>query len=110
MIEPEIAPVTPRVIWPETGDALPIGEVLRCMEGRPNGAIEIVGGCGAGKTTALRHLAAVAPAQHGIAWLDDAEPAGIEGRETGWMGNLHPRSAGRPRGGPLLCLGGLGGR
>ncbi|NLS91095.1 MAG: pentapeptide repeat-containing protein [Planctomycetaceae bacterium] len=99
MIEPELAPVTPRVIWPETGDALPIGEVLRCMEGRPNGAIEIVGGCGTGKTTALRHLAAVAPAQHGIAWLDDAEPAGIEAaKRDGWVICTHAPRDGRAAG------------
>ena len=46
MIEPEIAPVTPRVIWPETGDAVPIDEIFRRMEGKPTGAIEIIGESG----------------------------------------------------------------
>ena len=74
MIEPERAVVTPRVIWPETGDAVPIDEVFHRMEGKPVGAIEIVGCVGSGKTTALRHLAAEAPRDRGIMWLDDAKP------------------------------------
>ena len=72
MILSERAAVTPRVFWPETGDPVPIDEVFSCTEGEPAGAIEIVGDSGSGKTTALRHLAAVRPPDKDIAWLDDA--------------------------------------
>ncbi len=80
MIEPELAPVTPRVIWPETGDAVPIDEIFRRMEGKPTGAIEIVGSSGSGKTTALRHLAAEASKDREIVWADDAKPEEVTSR------------------------------
>lgn len=32
MIQPERAVVTPRVIWPETGDAVPIDEIFHRIE------------------------------------------------------------------------------
>ena len=58
----EQARVRPRVISPETGAALPlddkIGQLIQ--EGRYQ-LIGLVGGPGSGKTTALRHLAAVLP-------------------------------------------------
>jgi uncharacterized protein YjbI with pentapeptide repeats/energy-coupling factor transporter ATP-binding protein EcfA2 len=58
----ERARVRPRVISPETGEAIllddKIGQVIQ--EGRPE-LIGLVGGPGSGKTTALRHLAAVLP-------------------------------------------------
>lgn len=77
MIQPERALVTPRVIWPETGDVVPIDEVFHRMEGKPSGAIEIVGSSGSGKTTALQHLAAEAPKDWEIVWADDAKPEDV---------------------------------
>jgi uncharacterized protein YjbI with pentapeptide repeats/energy-coupling factor transporter ATP-binding protein EcfA2 len=58
----ERARVRPRVISPETGEAIPlddkIGQLIQ--EGRHE-LVGLVGGPGSGKTTALRHLAAVLP-------------------------------------------------
>ncbi len=74
MILPARAPVKPRVTSPETGDALPLEETIESLTGeRHRGAIEIVGGLGAGKTTALCHLAAVLPARNDVSFLDDAD-------------------------------------
>ncbi|MEK6233457.1 MAG: pentapeptide repeat-containing protein [Planctomycetales bacterium] len=74
IIVPRIAPVKPRVILSETGDAAPlenlIGDLLRSGD---RGSIEILGGDGSGKTTALRHLAALVPPDPGrLLYLDDA--------------------------------------
>ena len=58
----ERARVRPRVISPETGEAIPlddkIGQLIQ--EGRHD-LVGLVGGPGSGKTTALRHLAAILP-------------------------------------------------
>jgi len=70
MIEPQRAPVTPRVLHPDTGDAMPLEEAIPLLEGMPRGAVEIVGGPGSGKTTALRHLAAVWSDER-VLFLDD---------------------------------------
>ena len=54
--------VRPRIISPVTGEAVPlddqIGQVIQ--EGRYK-RVGLIGGPGSGKTTALRHLAAVLP-------------------------------------------------
>ena len=76
MIRPQKAPVTPRVLCPDTGDAIPLEEAIPPLEGMPRGAIEIVGGPGSGKTTALRHLAAVLPPDDRVLLLDDPDPMG----------------------------------
>jgi uncharacterized protein YjbI with pentapeptide repeats len=53
------APVQPRVYLSESHEALPLEEVLRpFVETRTRGAIHLTGSPGAGKTTALAHLAA----------------------------------------------------
>ena len=92
-------PVTPRVIWPETGDSLPIDEVLRYLNSGPAGVIEIVGGCGRGKTTALQHLAALTPEQSKIVWLDDAEPAAIKtAKRDAWVICAHKHGEGHAEG------------
>jgi uncharacterized protein YjbI with pentapeptide repeats/energy-coupling factor transporter ATP-binding protein EcfA2 len=56
------APVRPRVISPETGEAIRLDDEIGPMiqEGR-GGLIVILGGPGSGKTTALQHLAAILP-------------------------------------------------
>ena len=62
VFRPNAARVRPRVISPETGEAIPlddkIGQLIQ--EGRYE-LVGLVGGPGSGKTTALRHLAAVLP-------------------------------------------------
>jgi uncharacterized protein YjbI with pentapeptide repeats len=58
MILPWRARVRPRVISTVTGDCLLLqDEVAELMARRPRGSIRLVGAAGAGKTTALRHLA-----------------------------------------------------
>jgi uncharacterized protein YjbI with pentapeptide repeats/energy-coupling factor transporter ATP-binding protein EcfA2 len=68
MIQANRAPVKPRVISPETGDAIRLEDIF--LESKPNRIIEIVGGAGAGKTTALAHLAAVLPAELQVVFVD----------------------------------------
>lgn len=71
MIQADRAPVKPRVISPETGDAIPLEDLLVDAIGASGGIIEIVGGHGSGKTTALAHLAAIVPADTDVVYLDD---------------------------------------
>ena len=56
------AAVRPRVISPETGEAIRLEDEIGPMieEGR-GGLVVILGGPGSGKTTALRHLDAILP-------------------------------------------------
>jgi hypothetical protein len=54
--------IRPRVISPETGEAIPLAdEVGRLMQDSRSGLVGLVGEPGSGKTMALRHLAAVLP-------------------------------------------------
>jgi uncharacterized protein YjbI with pentapeptide repeats len=71
MIQADRAPVKPRVISPETGDAIPLDEIFLDVDCKPKRIIEIVGGVGAGKTTALAHLAAVVPVDLKVVFVDD---------------------------------------
>lgn len=73
MIPPERALVVPRVVSPETVDALPLDESFVSSEGRSPGAVEIVGGPGSGKTTALKHLAAVVAPDQNVLLLDEPD-------------------------------------
>jgi uncharacterized protein YjbI with pentapeptide repeats len=77
MFHPDRAPVKPRVISPETGDAIPLEDILPDLGKEPGAVIEIVGGLGSGKTTALAHLAATAPADLEVVYLDDASPLSV---------------------------------
>ena len=71
MIHVDRAPVKPRVISPETGDAIPLEDLVLDIARGPGVVIEIVGGHGSGKTTSLAHVAAIVPADLGIIYLDD---------------------------------------
>lgn len=73
--------VRPRAISPISGESLPLEEMVseylseRAGEGRlPGTIIQISGGPGAGKTTALAHLAAVLPQSSLVDFRDDASP------------------------------------
>jgi uncharacterized protein YjbI with pentapeptide repeats/energy-coupling factor transporter ATP-binding protein EcfA2 len=58
----ERAPVRPRVISPETGEAILLEDEIGAMvQAGRCGLVAIAGGPGSGKTTALRHLAAILP-------------------------------------------------
>jgi uncharacterized protein YjbI with pentapeptide repeats len=84
MIEPRRALVRPRVLSPITGEALlledVVGDEVRRGRGLP---IQIVGGPGSGKTTALRHLQAVLPVSLELAgielvFLDEPAPHEVD--------------------------------
>ena len=75
MISPERAPVRPRVILPETGDTIPLEDVVLEFQGRLGEALAIIGGAGSGKTTALAHVAAVLGENVKITFLDEPLPA-----------------------------------
>ena len=54
MIQPERAPVRPRILAPESGAALPLEEeIIRLLEEPTAGLIQLVGPPGSGNTTAL---------------------------------------------------------
>jgi uncharacterized protein YjbI with pentapeptide repeats len=77
MIAPDRAPVKPRGISPETGDAIPLEDILLDALLGSARTIKIVGGPGSGKTAALAHLAATLPADLGVVYLDDASAFAI---------------------------------
>jgi energy-coupling factor transporter ATP-binding protein EcfA2 len=71
MIQPKRAPVKPRVLCPASGEALPLEDEVRALlEAGARGVVEITGPAGAGKTTALRHLAAVLPPSDRVKFLN----------------------------------------
>jgi uncharacterized protein YjbI with pentapeptide repeats len=73
MIQSRQAPVRPRVISETTGDSLLLeDEVRSLLEAGARGVI-LVGGPGAGKTTALEHLAAVFGNRPGLSFHDDLD-------------------------------------
>jgi uncharacterized protein YjbI with pentapeptide repeats/energy-coupling factor transporter ATP-binding protein EcfA2 len=56
------APVRPRVLSPDTGEAIPLDDEIGPMiQAGRCGLVAIAGEAGSGKTTALRHLAALLP-------------------------------------------------
>ncbi|HZN35343.1 MAG TPA: pentapeptide repeat-containing protein [Pirellulaceae bacterium] len=66
--------VRPRAIAPDSGEVLPLEDLAaELLQPRSRRLIEISGGPGAGKTTALRHLAATLPAAADAVFLDDAQ-------------------------------------
>lgn len=79
MIPPRLAPVRPRVISPATGESLPLAETIGELlpAGQRGTVIELVGGAGAGKTTALEHLAATWGERSNVVLLDRPTPAEV---------------------------------
>ncbi len=82
MIVPLRAPVRPRVLSPETGEAVPLeDEILALLDAGTRGPLRLLGPPGAGKSTALAHLAAVLPPGVPVAYRDDvgsaSEMAGV---------------------------------
>jgi uncharacterized protein YjbI with pentapeptide repeats len=74
MVLPGRAPVRPRVISAVTGDSLLLEEeVANLVARRFRGSIRLIGAAGAGKTTALEHLAACLPGS-AIHFLDCPGP------------------------------------
>jgi uncharacterized protein YjbI with pentapeptide repeats len=81
MLQPQRAPVKPRVLSP-SGETLPLEDEVRAlMEAREHGVIHITGPAGTGKTTALQHLAAVllphSAIFRGALFLDEDPPSRV---------------------------------
>ncbi len=75
-MSPLRAPVRPRVVAPETGDVLPLEDIVEaCLAGDEPGVICIVGEHGSGRSTALAHLEAVIPSQSRLSFVDDSGKA-----------------------------------
>ena len=72
MVRPLVAPVRPRVISPTTGDPVTLEEAIRSLvDSNVQGIVEILGARGAGKTTALEHLAATVASPDRLVLLDE---------------------------------------
>ncbi len=82
------ARVRPRVLSPETGEALPLTDFVGpILAGGGSGVIRIQGPPGSGKTTALDHLAGVVPPHLSVSFLDEPHrPSDIvEALSRGWV-------------------------
>jgi uncharacterized protein YjbI with pentapeptide repeats/energy-coupling factor transporter ATP-binding protein EcfA2 len=78
MIAPRLAPVRPRILSAVCGEALPLDdEVRRLLNSGTRRMIVLTGGSGAGKTTALEHLAAVLSPASGVLLLDEPDLAAV---------------------------------
>jgi uncharacterized protein YjbI with pentapeptide repeats len=76
MITPQKATVRPRVVLPHSGETVLLESAIEDLLAQSNYArIQVLGGAGAGKTTALRHLAAVLPPEANVTLIDDATEA-----------------------------------
>ena len=74
VFKPAFAPVRPRIVSPVTGDVLPLDEAIRSLaEEASTGVIELLGERGAGKSTALAHLAAVLGSPECFVFLDEPD-------------------------------------
>lgn len=72
-MSPVRAPVRPRVVAPETGDVLPLEDVIdACLNGEERGVVWIVGDPGSGRSTALSHLEAVLSDDESLQFVDDS--------------------------------------
>jgi uncharacterized protein YjbI with pentapeptide repeats len=81
MIVPQRAPVRPRIVSQESGEAFPLeDEVRRLLDSGARGVVAVLGEPGAGKTAALAHLAAVLPAEERIVLVDESDLPGPEAR------------------------------
>src|SRR5262245_48123623 len=78
MILPQRAVVRPRIHSPLAGGSVLLEEEIAQLlqRGEPR-VVALCGGSGAGKTTALRHLAAVLPAGAPVRLIDDGSPSQV---------------------------------
>lgn len=74
MVKPARAPVKPRIVSLETGDLLPLDDQIESvLARRQRGPIELLGERGAGKSTALAHLAAALAERDQVVLLDEPD-------------------------------------
>jgi uncharacterized protein YjbI with pentapeptide repeats len=71
MIVPQTALVRPRVVSPVSAEILPLDEVVAQELAAGSRIVQISGGPGSGRTTALAHLAATLPPTEDLVFLDD---------------------------------------
>jgi uncharacterized protein YjbI with pentapeptide repeats/energy-coupling factor transporter ATP-binding protein EcfA2 len=72
MVVAKRAAVRPRVFTAQNSDPLPLeDEILSLVEARARGCIAILGSTGSGKTSALKHLGALLPADCRVLLLDE---------------------------------------
>jgi uncharacterized protein YjbI with pentapeptide repeats len=90
------ARVRPRVISPESGESLPLEDLIGPILTRgESGNIRIVGGAGAGKTTALNHLAGLVPPHLNASFRDEPSAEAIsDALAPGWVVHTADTSAG----------------
>jgi uncharacterized protein YjbI with pentapeptide repeats/energy-coupling factor transporter ATP-binding protein EcfA2 len=78
MMSPQRALVRPRVLSPESGDSVLLeDEIQQFLEAEGEGVVALLGQEGSGKTTALRHLAAVLGSSSNLILLDEPDGAAI---------------------------------
>jgi uncharacterized protein YjbI with pentapeptide repeats/energy-coupling factor transporter ATP-binding protein EcfA2 len=77
MIAPQTALVRPRVVSPISGEILPLVEVAAEQLAAGSRIVQIFGGPGSGKSTALAHLAAVLPPASDLVFLDDPSVSNV---------------------------------
>jgi uncharacterized protein YjbI with pentapeptide repeats len=78
MISPQRALVRPRVLLPESGDSVRLeDEIRQLLATQGGGVVALLGPEGSGKTTALRHLAAVFGPSSKVVLLDEPDGAAI---------------------------------
>lgn len=84
MIAPRQAPVRPRIVSPMCGEALPLAdEVQRLLNSGSARVVALVGAPGAGKTTALAHLATVLDAAAAVRLVDESDLAALADVQEG---------------------------
>ncbi len=77
-IQPARAPVRPHVVSPETGDTLLLEDAVEDLYAASDiCSVQLTGATGAGKTTAIAHLADMLPQDVNVLLLDDADPSDV---------------------------------
>lgn len=78
-LNPQRAPVKPRVRSSQGGEALPLEDhVIALLQSKVRGVVSIFGPAGSGKTIALRHLAAVLGPREDLCFADNRYPAWVD--------------------------------
>jgi uncharacterized protein YjbI with pentapeptide repeats len=77
-ISPRRAPVAPRVRPLGGGESLPLEDrAIGLIRARTHGVVQLLGPVGSGKTTALKHLAAVLPPDADVGFHDPPDAPGL---------------------------------
>lgn len=78
-LNPQRAPVKPRVRSVPGGEALPLeGHVIALLQSKARGVVSVFGPAGSGKTCALQHLAAALGPREDLCFADNRYPAWVD--------------------------------